>query len=303
MSDDELREKIKRTGVFARVSPEHKVRIVEALKANNQVVAMTGDGVNDAPALKRADIGAAMGITGTDVSKQAADMVLTDDNFATIVSAVEEGRTIYANIQRAIQYLLSCNVGEIITIFSAIMLGLGRPLTAIQILWVNLVTDGLPALALGVEPPEAGIMDRPPRDPKAGVFSGGVGKRIALQGLMVGGLTLIGYYWALSTRGDMTLARTVAFGVLAFSQLVHSFNMRTSSQPLLKAGIFGNKWLNWAVVASAFLQIIVMTVPAFESIFDTVTLGWKEFQVVALLAIMPFVLVESVKWITTSKEA
>ena len=163
-----------------------------------------------------------MGITGTDVSKQAADMVLTDDNFATIVSAVEEGRTIYANIQRAIQYLLSCNVGEIITIFSAIMLGLGRPLTAIQILWVNLVTDGLPALALGVEPPEAGIMDRPPRDPKAGVFSGGVGKRIALQGLMVGGLTLIGYYWARSTRGDMTLARTVAFGVLAFSQLVHS---------------------------------------------------------------------------------
>ncbi len=297
IADEELAEKIKHTAVFARVSPEHKVRIVEALRSNRQIVAMTGDGVNDAPALKRADIGAAMGITGTDVAKQAADMVLLDDNFATIVTAVKEGRTIYANIQRAIQYLLSCNVGEIVAIFAAIMLGLGRPLTAIQILWVNLVTDGLPALALGVEPPEPGVMDRPPRDPKAGVFSGGLGVLIGLQGAMIGVLTLIGYYWALTSGRSVEVARTVAFGVLAFSQLVHSFNVRTRNRPLLKVGFFGNTWLNHAFLASGLLQLAVLSIPAVEPIFDVVPLGWTEAEVIALLATVPLLLGELTKWL------
>lgn len=292
LTDDQLREKIGKVAVFARVSPEHKVRIVEALKARDEVVAMTGDGVNDAPALKRADIGAAMGITGTDVSKEAADMVLADDNFATIVAAVREGRTIYANIQKAVHYLLSCNVGEIVAIFAAIMLGWGRPLTAIQILWVNLVTDGLPALALGVEPPEKGIMDRPPRSPKAGIFSAGLGALIGLQGALIGLLTLIGYYWTWRTTGNVDLARTAAFATLAFSQLFHSYNTRIRYHSLFSIGPLSNRYLNMAFLASGLLQLVVLSVPFMEPFFDVVPLGWPQIYMVAILSVMPVVAVE-----------
>lgn len=303
MSDEELARRIGGTSVFARVSPEHKVRIVEALKSQNQIVAMTGDGVNDAPALKRADIGAAMGITGTDVAKEAADMVLADDNFATIVAAVKEGRTIYANIQKAIHYLLSCNIGEIVGIFFSIMFGLGRPLTAIQILWVNLVTDGLPAMALGVENPEPGVMERPPRNPKAGIFSGGLGWTIGLQGFLIGALTLGAYYFthkgalaAGMTPNDAVVhARTTAFATLAFSQLFHSYNTRSRDKSLFRIGFFGNKYLNLAFLASGLLQLMVVTVPFFQPLFDTTTLTASEVLEVVLLSISPLVVVELVK--------
>src|SRR5690606_14407870 len=211
LSDRELEDIVLNTTVYARVSPEDKLRIVDALKAKGQVVAMTGDGVNDAPALKRADIGCAMGITGTEVSKEASDMVLLDDNFATIVNAVEEGRTIYNNIRKAIYYLLSCNVSEIMAIFEAILVGLGRPLTPVQILWMNLATDGLPALALGVEPPEKDIMNRPPRDSKEGVFAGGVALKIIIQGVMMGILALSAYWLALFWGRSLVEAHTMAF--------------------------------------------------------------------------------------------
>ena len=197
MNDEDLRKVVNSVAVYARVSPEHKLRIVEALKYHGHVVAMTGDGVNDAPALKRADIGASMGISGTEVAKEASDMVLQDDNFTTIVRAVEEGRTIYNNIRGSIQYLLSCNTGELVAIFSALLLGLGSPLSPIQILWLNLVTDGPPALALGLEPPQQEIMKRPPRKLKEGIFSEGVGARIIWQGIMIGLLALAAFWLAL----------------------------------------------------------------------------------------------------------
>lgn len=303
MSDDELTERIEHTSVFARVSPEHKVRIVEALKRRHHIVAMTGDGVNDAPALKRADIGAAMGITGTDVAKEAADMVLADDNFATIVAAVREGRTIYANIQKAIHYLLSCNIGEIVGIFFAIMFGLGRPLTAIQILWVNLVTDGLPALALGMENPEPGVMERPPRDPKAGIFSGGLGWVIGLQGFLIGMLTLAAYYFTnknalaagMSPSEAILHARTTAFATLAFSQLFHAYNTRSRDKSVFKLGVFSNKYLNIAFLVSALLQVLVLTVPFFRPLFDTTTMMASEVLEVFLFSITPLVVVELVK--------
>ena len=250
MDDETLQEKVRSISVFARVSPEHKLRIVRALKANGEVVAVTGDGVNDAPALKGADIGCAMGISGTDVSRAAADMVLADDNYATIVSAVREGRVIYANIRKAIHYLLSCNIGEIVAIFSGITLGLGSPLTPIQILWVNLVTDGLPALALGVEPAEPGVMGRRPRRSKERAFSaGGLGLQMIWQGFLLGLLTLGVYWWALThmTPGE---ARTLAFATLAFTQLAHSFNVRSTYASLFQIGWFSNRPLLLAVFAS-----------------------------------------------------
>ena len=207
MDAHELATVVEDVNVFARVSPHHKLTIVEALQEKGHVVAMTGDGVNDAPALKRADIGAAMGATGTDVAREASDLILVDDNFATIVAAVAEGRTIYANIRKAIQYLLACNMGELLVITSAILMGLGRPLTAIQILWVNLITDGLPALALSVEPGEKGIMKQKPRPPKQGVFAEGLGTRVLIHGAFIGGVSLLTYRWALANY-DLAVARS-----------------------------------------------------------------------------------------------
>lgn len=286
MTDAELREIIEDVRVFARVSPEHKVRIVEALKARGHVVAVTGDGVNDAPALKRADIGAAMGITGTDVSKEAAEMVLADDNFATIVAAVREGRTIFANIKKSIHYLLSCNVGEIFSIFLAIILGLGRPLTAIQILWVNLVTDGFPALALGVEPAEAHTMDRPPRDPKEGIFAGGMSARIFIQGSFIGLLALLAYYIGRAEGIPVEMARTMAFATLAFSQLFQALNTR-SEQSLFKIGLFSNRYMVYAFFASAALQLVVLFLPPLRSVFDVAPLDFIHWDVVIGLSILP----------------
>lgn len=286
LSDLELEQMIEKVRVFARVSPEHKVRIVEALKAEGHVVAMTGDGVNDAPALKRADIGASMGITGTDVAKEASEMVLADDNFATIVAAVAEGRTIYANIRKAIYYLLSCNVGEIFAIFMSIMLGWGRPLTAIQILWINLVTDGLPALALGVEPPEPRVMHQKPRSNQESVFAGGMSYRIILYGCLIGTLGLLAYYFGLRRGLSIDKARTMAFATLAFSQLFQALNAR-STQSLFRVGLFSNRYIVFAFIGSAALQLMVMIIPALRQVFGVVPLELQSWDLVIGLSLVP----------------
>lgn len=291
MSREQLNEVVNHVTVFARVSPEHKLRIVEALKHHGHVVAMTGDGVNDAPALKRADIGAAMGITGTEVAKEASDIVLQDDNFATIVQAVEEGRTIYSNIRGSIQYLLSCNTGEIAAIFSSLLLGLGSPLSAIQILWLNLVTDGPPALALGLEPPQKGIMDRPPRDPKEGIFSGGVGAMILWQGIMIGFLSLASYWLALSWGRTLPEAHTMAFVTMAMSQLVHSFNVRSMEQSLFTLGLGSNRSLLYAFALSAAATFVVILTPL-RNVFDTALLRSSDWAVALGLSLVPLLLVE-----------
>lgn len=297
MSLEELKKHVNNTTVYARVSPEHKLRIVDALKANGQVVAMTGDGVNDAPALKRADIGAAMGITGTEVAKEASDMVLLDDNFATIVNAVEEGRTIYNNIRKSIQYLLSCNTGEIVAIFSSILLGLGSPLTPIQILWLNLVTDGPPALALGLEPPEKGVMKKQPRSPKEGVFAGGVGKDILIQGAAIGLLSLASYWIALKWGRTLEEAHTMAFVTMAFSQIVHSFNVRSLEQSLFTMGIGTNRSLVAAFVFSMLMQLAVVFVPFLREIFETALLQPSDWGVALGLSLIPLVIAEIGKFL------
>ncbi|MBE3576342.1 MAG: cation-translocating P-type ATPase [Limnochordales bacterium] len=295
MDDARLIEVSPRVRVYARVAPEHKLRIVRALQAHRHVVAVTGDGVNDAPALKGADIGVAMGITGTDVAKGAADMVLADDNFATIVSAIREGRVIYANIRKVVHYLLSCNIGEIVAIFLGIVLGWGRVLTPIQILWVNLVTDGLPALALGVEPPEKGVMNERPRDPKEGIFSRGLGWHIAWQGVLIGLVTLAVYRWEMLTRGDIVRAETVAFMTLALVQLLHSFNTRSLTQSIFTLGWFKNRALLVAVAASLVLQFAVLTIPVLRPVFDVTPLSWQDWGFVSLAALAVLTVVELVK--------
>ena len=293
ISDQDLEERIDRISVYARVSPEHKVRIVKAWQARGQVVAMTGDGVNDAPALKIADIGAAMGIVGTDVSKEASDMVLTDDNFATVVAAVEEGRVIFANILKAIQFLLSCNVGEILTLFVATMLNWHEPLLPIHILWVNLVTDSLPALALGVDPAEKNIMDRKPRNPEKNIFDKGMITRIVYQGIMVGALTLAAFVFG--SQRSLEAGRTMAFTVLALSQLVHAFNVRSNRQSVFKVGLLSNRYLLGAVVLSALLVFAVLEVPLLASMFKVTALGAAEWKMVGALSLAPVVVVEAVK--------
>ncbi len=291
MTDTELDQVIEKVRVFARVSPEHKMRIVDALKKKDHVVAMTGDGVNDAPALKGADIGAAMGITGTDVAKEASEMVLADDNFATIVAAVAEGRTIYDNIRKAIYYLLSCNIGEILAIFVAIMLGWGRPLTAIQILWINLVTDGLPALALGVEPAEAGVMRQKPRRLRESVFAGGMGARILLYGCLIGLLGVTAYYLGIRRGVPLATARTMSFATLAFAQLFQALNVR-SSESLFRVGLFSNKYMVLAVAGSISLQLLVMLVPFLQGVFEVTPLGLAHWEVVIALALVPVIVGE-----------
>lgn len=306
-----LSEQISQYRVFARVSPEHKVRIVKAFQARGEVVAMTGDGVNDAPALKAADIGCAMGISGTDVAKNAADMILTDDNFATIVSAVREGRGIYDNIKKAIHFLLSCNIGEIITIFIAILLGLPSPLLAVQLLWVNLVTDSLPAISLGVEPAAKDIMKKKPIPPDKGMFADGLVIKIIAEGIMIGLLSLLAFIIGIrvydSQLIDSTLrhgntvdiathivpnvGRTMAFAVLSLSQLFHSFNMR-SEHSLIKIGLFSNMKLLLSFFICAFLQVIVISLKPLATIFKVVPLNAAQWSVVILLSFMPIVVVE-----------
>lgn len=295
MTGAELDAVLDDVDVYARISPDHKLRIVEALKRRGHVVAVTGDGVNDAPALRRADVGAAMGITGTDVARGAADMVLADDNFATVVAAIAEGRTIFENIKKFVHYLLSANLSEIVAIFGAIVLGLGRPLTAVQILWVNLVTDGLPALALGVEPPEPGLMQRPPRRRDEGVFAGGMAWRDAYQGLLIGGLVLGVFSWMLRTGHDIVQARTAAFATLALAQLFHAFNVRSTTQSLLRIGVFSNRWMIWAFLGATALQLLALLWTPLASAFGAVPLGGREWAVIVAAASAPIPVVELLK--------
>lgn len=295
MSEELLQKNIFNYSVFARVTPEHKVRIVKAFQSRGAVVAMTGDGVNDAPALKDADIGCAMGISGTDVAKGAADMVLTDDNFATIVEAVREGRGIYANIRKAIHFLLSSNIGEILTIFTAIFMGWQAPLLAIQLLWVNLVTDSLPAIALGVDGVDENIMTKKPINKKKGLFADGLALTIVLEGIMIGVLSLIAFSIGNNKFGDLAIGRTMAFAVLSLSQLVHSFNMRSESS-LFKIGVFSNIYLVGAFLVCGLMQIMVISLPALASIFRVVPLDVSQWCIVATLSFLPFVIVEAQKW-------
>ncbi len=298
MDEDALKEKIATTGVFARVSPEHKVRIVDALKSHGEVVAMTGDGVNDAPALKRADIGVAMGVTGTDVAKEAADMVLTDDNYASIVDAVEQGRVIYSNIRKFVFYLLSCNMAEIAVIFVAILAGLPSPLTPIQLLWLNLITDGAPALALGMEKGDPDIMVQPPRPPDEPVINRQMRTRIGIQTIAIAGVTLFAYWMGIQLYpGIPEEAKTMAFVTLSFSELLRAFTVRSERYPLHKIGLFSNTWMLYAVASSMLLLLAVIYVPFLQPIFNTVPLGWAEWQIVLPLLFVPAIVAEISKWL------
>lgn len=312
LDDESFKERLPYLKVYARVSPENKVRIVKAWKAHQNIVAMTGDGVNDAPALKEANIGIAMGITGTEVSKGAADLVLTDDNFTTIVNAVSEGRGIYANIQKAIHFLLSCNSGEIISIFLGTLIGslvlnaAITPLTAVQILWVNLVTDSLLAISIGLEKKEKDIMAEKPRDPNKSFFSDGVGIRIIWQGLMIGLLTfgayLLGYFidelTGIPIDDTLSIVKgsTFAFMVLSISQITHSFNIRSENNSVFKLSI--NKWHIGAVIISLFLQIITIVPPFTRNLFEITALNWYEWLIVLGLSLLPLLIVEIQKLIS-----
>lgn len=326
MSDEDLAKNIRKYSVYARVSPEHKVRIVRAWQKNGEIVAMTGDGVNDAPALKKADIGCAMGMVGTDVAKEAADVILTDDNFATVVSAVEEGRRIYDNILKAIQFLLSSNVGEIIVLFVAILITpllskafgidikLIEPLLPIHILWVNLVTDSLPALALAVDPAEKDVMTRKPLKPGKGIFTKGMTWRIVYQGIMIGLITLAAFCIGLATPESslpevynnegvrlsneevkVEIGQTMAFTVLALSELVHVFNVRNNKKSIFKTGIFNNSKLILAIAVSAALMFVILLIPSLRQIFSIPVLPLGNIIETILLVLAPLAIVELFK--------
>lgn len=290
MTDSELDAQVERIGVYARVSPENKIRIVKAWQRKGQVVSMTGDGVNDAPALKAADIGCAMGITGTDVAKGAADMTLTDDNFATIVDAVREGRGIYANIKKVVGFLLGTNIGEVITVFVAMLLWHKSPLLSMQLLMINLVTDSLPAIALGMEPVEADIMDKKPKPKDEGLFAHGFGVRIVLQGFLFGTLSLIAFYLGESMTGRLEGGQTLTFMVLALSQVVQAFNMR-SDHSLFRIGVFTNHKLNWAALASTALVALVMFTPL-STLFGLTLLSAKLYLIGLGLILTPVLVME-----------
>ncbi len=300
MEDAVLERQVAFTDVFARVSPKHKLRIVEALRARNEVVAMTGDGVNDAPAIKRANIGVAMGITGTDVAKESADMVLTDDNYASIVSAVEQGRVIYSNIRKFVYYLLSCNVAEIATIFLAIMLTQGSPLTVIQLLWLNLITDGAPALALGTEKGDPDIMDQQPRPPSEPIINRFMTAGIGIQTVAITFVTLTAYMIGLRLFSeDPLIPGTMAFVTISFSELLRAFTARSERYPLIKIGPFSNRLMNYSVLTSLALLLVVVYVPFLQPIFNTTALGWSQWQYILPLIFIPAVTAELSKPILT----
>ena len=296
ISDEQLAARIEDVDVFARVSPQHKVRIVEALKARGHVVAMTGDGVNDAPALKRADIGVAMGITGTDVSKETADMVLTDDNYASIVSAVEQGRIIYSNIRKFVYYLLSCNMAEIMVIFLATLAGQSQPLTAIQLLWLNLLTDGAPALALGMEKGDPDIMEQPPRPVREPIINRFMVAGTVVQTIAITMAVLTAYFLGLGWEpSNPLLAQTMAFVTLSASELVRAYTARSERASLFRLGVFSNKYMQYAVLLSIVLLLSVVYVPFLRPIFNTMPLGMQEWTVVLPLIFVPAIAAEMTK--------
>lgn len=308
-SDEDFTKNIVKYRVFSRVSPEHKVKIVRAFKAHGNIVSMTGDGVNDAPSLKYADIGVAMGITGTDVAKGAADMILTDDNFTTIVHAIEEGRNIYNNVKKAVIFLLSCNLGEVIAIFVAVLLDMPVPLIATQILWINLITDAFPAIALGVDPGDHDVMRNKPRDPKESFFAHGAGYRAIVGGVLIGTLTLVAFYFGLTEFGygffsedipehALEYARTMAFVVLGSSQLFYSLSLRHESKSILQIGIFSNMYLIGAIVLGLILQLGVIEIPALAALFKCVNLNAKDWQIVFAFACVPLLVNEIEKLFT-----
>jgi Ca2+-transporting ATPase len=296
LSPAQLAAELPHVSVFSRVRAEHKLAIVKAWQARGDVVAMTGDGVNDAPAIKAAHVGIAMGLSGTDVTKEASDIILTDDNFASIVNAVEEGRGIYDNIQKFVRYLLTCNSGEVLFMFVAAIIGWPSPLTAVQILWINLITDGLPALALGLEPPGPDIMHRPPRPPSERLITGALGLRILWQGLLIAAVTLIAFGMIDSGNGrDLDAARTCAFCVLALSQLLFSFACRSQRYTLPELGVTSNRYLFIAIAGSLALQVGAVVLPGARRLFDATDLSLQQWGLVLVLSLVPVTIVEGLK--------
>ncbi len=306
LPDEDFASHINHYRVFARVSPEHKVKIVRAFKSQGNIVSMTGDGVNDAPSLKYADIGVAMGITGTDVAKGASDMILTDDNFTTIVHAIEEGRNIYNNIKKSVIFLLSCNLGEVIAIFVSILLNWPVPLIATQILWVNLITDSLPAIALGIDPGDKDVMKQQPRNPKESFFARGAGARAVIGGALIGIFTLIAFYYGLWEHGytlgagavpeeALPYARTMAFVVLAASQLFYSLSMRNFKKSIVKIGVFSNKILILAIVVGILLQLVVISIPFLANAFGVHNLSLADWGIVIAFSLIPLLANEIIK--------
>lgn len=313
MSDEEFAEKINNYKVFARVSPEHKVKIVKAFKSQGNIVSMTGDGVNDAPSLKYADIGVAMGITGTDVSKGASDMILTDDNFTTIVHAIEEGRNIYNNIKKSVIFLLSCNLGEVLTVFASILFFWPVPLLPTQILWINLITDSLPAIALGIDPGDKDVMKKKPRNPKESFFAQGAGIRVIIGGTLIGLLTLAAFYFGLSEYGYtlgsthipedvLTYARTMSFVVLAGSQLFYSLSIRHSTKSILQIGLLSNMYLIGAIIVGFILQFGVISIPVLAKAFNVHNLSLGDWGLVMVFALIPLIVNEIIKSFMRLKE-
>jgi len=296
LSDDELGEQVAQLRVFGRVSPEHKVRIVKAFQSRGHLVSMTGDGVNDAPSLQAADIGVAMGITGTDVAKGASDMVLTDDNFSTIVAAIAAGRNIYANIKRAVTFLLSCNTGEIVAIFTAILVGWESPLLPIHILWVNLITDSLPAIGLGMTRPDPSVLSRPPRDKDEGVFDPATRGNVLLNGLVIGIITLFAFRLGYALYPDsLSHARTLAFVVLAVSQLFHAFDLLDERRSVVGRSLFSNSWLWLALGVGGLIQMLVVTIPPVAALFSVFPLTLADWGLAILISLTPVVVNELVK--------
>jgi Ca2+-transporting ATPase len=303
ISDEEFVERVAGIGVYARTNPEQKLRIVDAWRDRGAVVAMTGDGVNDAPALRKADIGVAMGITGTDVSKEASDMILEDDDFSTIVAAVEEGRRIYSNIRRFVRYLLTTNSAEIWVMVVAPFLGLPLPLLAIQILWINLVTDGAPALSLGVEPAHPRAMQQPPRDPKASILGDGLWQHAIWVGLLMAGIVLGLQAWSYHGGASEESWRTVVFTALAFLQLSHALVVRSERESIFRLGFGSNRPLLIVLIGSVLVQLALVYVPALQPIFETTALTPTELGLVLLVTPVPFVAVEIEKMVRRRREA
>ncbi len=297
LTDEQLRELVKEKRVYARVSPEHKVKIVDALKANGEIAAMTGDGVNDALALKKADIGVSMGITGTDVAKNTADVILTDDNFASIVAAVEEGRIIYSNIKKFVFFLLSCNIGEVLIIFLGMLFGFQVPLKPIQLLWLNLVTDSFPALALGMEKGDPEIMDVPPRDPNEPILDKGMIRALIVQSISICVATIGAYIWGMNKYGtdNLTMARTITFATLITAELLRAYSSRSLTHSIFHIGVFSNKTMTRSTLLSFVLLLVVIYVPFLQPIFDTYTVGLADWLMILIFSFIPLVIGELYK--------